>query len=508
MSYPEGTIEKDVIIIGAGIAGVCFAHRLQERHPDLSYCILEQRHELGGTWSLFKYPAIKNYYRCITNADILLGIRCDSDLYTYGFPWNPWSENRALANGSTILEYMKQTCRQDGTDKHILFEHKVENASWSSRTQTWSLQVQHGIIGKTMRSRFVFLATGYFDHEQPLQAIIPGVEKFHGKIVHPQFWPEEFDYTNMDVVIIGSGATAISLLPAMAGQAKHVTMLQRSPSYIMSIPLEGDWIERVTRAVVPAFLAARLVRLKWIVFPAIFRKFCTMFPSYARQMMRKLTEPQLKQGVLVDPHFNPRYSPFEQRMCMCPDGDFYECLRTDEASIKTGVIKDVISDSIHLESNEQLHADVIITATGLKLRVGGDINISIDGTPVKVNDRFVWRGLMFEEMPNLFFSFGYLDASWTLGVDTSAQLACKVLSRMKRDDVGMVFPKRSEVEKQTMREVSIMPLTSTYVEKARADLPRVGDRAPWQPRQPYLWEQLSLKTGDDFIGLECIRTNR
>jgi cation diffusion facilitator CzcD-associated flavoprotein CzcO len=437
-----------------------------------------------------------------------LGIRCDSDLYTYGFPWNPWSERRALANGSAILEYIKQTCQQDGIDKHILFDCKVDSLSWSSKTQTWTLEVHDAGIVKTMRSRFVFLATGYFDYEQPLQASIPGIENFKGDVIHPQFWPEDFDYTNKNVVVIGSGATAISLVPAMAGRAKHVTMLQRSPSYIMSIPLEGDWTSRLVWAVAPIDLANKLIRLKWIMWPAIFRTFCTRFPSAARHMMRRLTKPQLKHADMLDPHFNPTYSPFEQRMCMCPDGDFYECLRTDQASVKTGIIKSVTASSIQLQSDEKLHPDVIVTATGLRLRLGGDIKISVDGAQVKVNDQFVWRGLMFEGIPNLFFSFGYLDASWTLGVDTSAQLACKLLTQMECGRTGAVFPKRSEREKKTMKEVSIMPLTSTYVAKAKSNLPKVGNCAPWKPRQPYLWEQFSLKMGNDLAGLEWIADNK
>ncbi|KAL1606133.1 hypothetical protein SLS59_003258 [Nothophoma quercina] len=445
----------------------------------------------------------------VTFAYIIAGIRCDSDLYTYGFPWNPWTEKQALAKGPAILEYIKQTCQQDGIDKHILFDRKVKDLSWSSKTQSWSTEVANGENVKTMRSKYVFLATGYFDYDQGLEAIIPGIKNFAGEVLHPQFWPESFDYTDKDVVIVGSGATAISLLPAMAGKAKHVTMLQRSPSYIMSIPLEGDWIERMIRAVAPAWLATRLVRLKWIVLPAIFRTYCTMFPARARRMMRRITEPQLKQADMMDPHFNPRYNPFEQRMCMCPDGDFYDCLRGDDASIKTGVIEQVTTDSIKLESGDELHPDVIVTATGLKLRLGGNINISIDGgAPLQMNDQFVWKGLMFEQVPNLFFSFGYLDASWTLGVDTSAQLACRVLSQMKKDGSGVVFAQRNEKELATMKELSIMPLTSTYVKKARAGLPKVGNSAPWKPRQPYLWEQMSLKWGDNLAGLEWVRDNR
>ncbi|KAJ4300068.1 hypothetical protein N0V90_005317 [Kalmusia sp. IMI 367209] len=467
MAYPEVILDQDVIIIGAGIAGICFAHRLQERNPSLSYCILEQRSELGGTWSLFKYP------------------------------------------GPTILRYIEETSKKDGVDEHILFNHKVKDLAWSSKPQTWSMEVDNGENSKTMRSKYVFLATGYFDYDQGLEAVIPGIKTFKGDVIHPQFWPESLNYTGKDVVIIGSGATAISLLPAIAGKAKHVTMLQRSPSYILSIPLEGDWIERTIRAVAPAWLATRLVRLKWIVMPAIFRAYCTMFPDRARRLMRKITEPQLKQADMMDPHFNPRYDPFEQRMCMCPDGDFYNCLRGDDASIKTGVIQEVTTDSIKLESGDELHPDVIVTATGLKLRLGGNINLTIDGSaPLQMNNQFVWRGLMFEQVPNLFFSFGYLDASWTLGVDTSAQLACKILNQMEKDRNGVVFPQRNAKELATMNEVSLMPLTSTYVEKARSELPRVGDSAPWKPRQPYLWEQLSLKWGDNLGGLEWIRDNR
>ncbi|KAI1452457.1 putative flavoprotein [Annulohypoxylon moriforme] len=483
--------DKDVIIIGAGIAGICFAYRLQERNPDLSYLLLEQRNELGGTWSLFKYP----------------GLRCDSDLYTYGFPWQPWGEREAIAKGPAIMSYMKKVVEHGGIGKNIRYNQQVSTITWSSKSQSWAVDIlKDNETKETLHSRFIFLNTGYYDYEQPLQTHIPGIERFQGDVIHPQLWPEDFDYSNKSVVVIGSGATAITLLPAMADRAQHITMLQRSPSYILSMSVE-DRLEKLIRMMTPTSLANKLIRLKWILFPAIFRKYCIWFPNAARKILRKGTLSQLNDDETLNPNFNPTYNPFEQRMCMCPDGDFYRCIREGKASVKTGVIDAITSDSIKLQSGEELHADIIVTATGLKLQLGGGIDIHVDEKRFRLNEHFVWKGLMFEGLPNLAFSFGYLDASWTLGVDNSAKLACRLLKQMKTDQVGVIVPKLSNEDTRNMKELRFMPLTSTYVEKARSDLPKVGDRGPWRPRSAYVWEKLSVRFGNIRSGLDWIKRN-
>ncbi|KAL7622546.1 hypothetical protein AAE478_008053 [Parahypoxylon ruwenzoriense] len=403
------------------------------------------------------------------------------------------------------MKYMKETTACGGIDKNIMFDRKVTSIEWSSKTLSWAVDMTaNDERRETLRSRFIYLATGYFDYDEPLQTRIPGIDNFQGDVIHPQFWPDNFDYTNKSVVIIGSGATAITLLPAMADGAKHVTMLQRSPSYVLSVPMEGRF-EKVVRAAFPAKTAVGLIRTKWIILPTLFRALCLRFPNAARKMLQQKTLSELKEGESLDPNFNPEYNPFEQRVCMCPDGDFYKCLRDGKGCIKTGVIEAVTSNSIKLKSGEELHPDVIVTATGLKLGLGGGMSISVDGIPFHLNDNFAWKGVMFEGLPNLAFSFGYFDASWTLAVDTSARLACRLLCRMKKDGVGAIIPRRSEEDKRKMKELQFIPLTSTYVEKARSDLPKVGDRGPWGPRAPFLWEQLTVKFGDISTGLDYIR---
>ena len=486
---PQGRVDYDVVIVGAGISGITFAYRLQERNPKLSYCILERRDELGGTWSFFKYP----------------GLRSDSDMHTFGFPWAAWTGPKPLADGSAIAEYMRQAVVDKGIDQRIKVRHKVEQLSWSSKRTCWTIDaIVNDTDYVTLSSRFVLLATGYFDYEQPLRAHVPGIEQFRGNVVHPQFWPEDLSVKEKNVAIIGSGATAITLLPALAREAKHTTIVQRSPSYILSIPVE-DQFERTMRAHLPVALASRLIRLKWIMFPIMFRKLCLWFPNAARRFMRKTTMAELGTGESLDPHFNPRYNPFEQRMCMCPDGDFYQCLRDGRGSIKTGSIDEVTQTSIKLNSGEELRPDIIVTATGLQLRLGGGIKMLVDGTLVHIPDKHVWRGLMLEDIPNLTFSFGYLDAAWTLGVDISAQMTCRLLKQMEIDNVAAIVPEMNGKDKCKVSEIRFMPLKSTYVEKGLSALPKLADRSQWRQRSTYLWEVLALRFADIRTDLRWIK---
>ena len=479
--------EYDVIIIGAGISGVNFAYRLQTQNPELSFTILEGREAIGGTWDLFKYP----------------GIRSDSDLYTFGFPWRPWSEQKSIAEGPLIVKYVRESAAMYGIDKKVQFKHKVRQPSWSTDQQSWSLAVDANGTPKTFKSRFLLLCTGYYDYKQPLPALIPGIENFKGNVVHPQFWPEALDYKNREIVVIGSGATAITLLPALAKDAKHVTMLQRSPSYILSQPAE-DGLEKAIRAIFPVSIAHKLIRVKWLVIPYLFISFCTWFPNAARNMVRKAAKTQLPPSMELDPNFNPTYSPFQQRMCFCPDGDFYESLREGTSSIQTGVIKTITEKSIKLESGQELNPDIIVTATGLKIQLAGGMKLLVDGKQISVSEKFVWKSVMMQDLPNAAFVVGYTDASWTLGADSTALLICRLLKRMEKEKTRVVVPRLTAEEEKNMKVMPYLKLQSTYVQKAKDALPKAGDGAQWRARSTYFNDLWQAKFGDIRTGLQYI----
>ncbi|OJJ56237.1 hypothetical protein ASPSYDRAFT_60293 [Aspergillus sydowii CBS 593.65] len=482
------SVDYDVIIIGAGISGINFAYRLQERNPDLTYCILEARHEIGGTWSLFQYP----------------GIRSDSDLHTFGFGWRPWDQNQPIEQGHLIADYLKESAAQESINTKIKFHHQVDKAAWCTPSRTWTLTVSVSEAQPRkvlLHTRFLLLGTGYYDYNTPMHAAIPGIERFQGTVVHPQFWPSDLDYSGKNVVIIGSGATAITLLPAMAQKASHVTMLQRSPSYIMSVPKE-DSTEKLIRALFPRSWAAHLIRFKWILFSFLLVTYCQWFPNLARKAFHKHITNQLPKGQSLDPDFNPSYNPWEQRLCVCPDGDFYASLQSGRASVKTGVIEAVTPTSIHLTSRDKLQPDIIVTATGLKMRMAGGIQIVVDGEPYQLSDHFMWNGAMLEGLPNAVLAIGYVDASWTLGADATAQLACRLLRTMKQESCSMIVPRCSDEKKKVMQEMPLLYLTSTYVRNGGSSLPKTGNCAPWRRRSFYWKDKLNAHWGDIRQGME------
>lgn len=480
------SVDYDVVIVGAGLSGINFAYRLQERNPDLTYCIVEGRHEVGGTWSLFKYP----------------GIRSDSDLYTFSFPWRPWKEKESIARGDAILNYLKESIEEQGIDKHIKYNHIVNGIDWSTDAHTWTFDITaNGDTPVKLRSRFVFGATGYYNYNEPLKAEIPGLKNFNGTVIHPQFWPEDLDYTDKNIVIVGSGATAITLLPSVSDKASHVTMLQRSPSYIVSVPGEGLF-ETITKAILPTFLAYRIIRFKWTVAAFMLVTFCRWFPRIARRAILRRTKAELPKGTSLDPDFTPRYNPWDQRMCLCPDADFYAALKSGKGSLKTGEIENVTAKSIKLKSGDELHPDIIVTATGLKLCVFGSASVSVDGKKVNVPDHYVWKGCMLSDVPNMAFAFGYVDASWTLGADATAQLVCRLLNDMRKNNNHAIIPRRSEEQKQNMEDEQLMKLNSTYVKKGEAVFPRAGNRKQWEPRSYYWKDLLTAWWGDVRTNME------
>ncbi|KAI1810824.1 hypothetical protein GGS20DRAFT_565727 [Poronia punctata] len=475
----------DVVIIGAGISGINAAYRVQNQGPPgMKYVILEGRESMGGTWDLFKYP----------------GIRSDSDIFTFGLPWSPWGHTESMASGDQIKEYLVQSAQSAGIDKHIRYSHKVETADWHSSEKGWVLSVNAPGQEKPVifRSRFMLLGTGYYDYETPMESIIPGIERFRGEVIHPQFWPKDFDYTGKNVVLIGSGATAVTILPSIADKVKRVTMLQRSPGYIFSLPT-SSFLTRLMFAILPLYWAHSINRLFWAFKSWATTWFCRTFPSVAKAVIKKVTIQQLPPDIKWDPHFKPRYNPWEQRFCACREGDFYAALRSGKADIVTDKIKTVTEDSIELESGQALHPDVIVTATGLKLKFGGGIQFSVDGKSVKLGDRFAWKAAMIEGIPNLLFLTGYEDASWTLGADVSAHLFLRLLKLMEKKGSKVIVPKASA----PMEEKPMMSLSSTYVIKAPRVLPR-GGTGQWAPKKNYFSDMAGAKWGNVTEDMEFL----
>jgi cation diffusion facilitator CzcD-associated flavoprotein CzcO len=506
----EKLLDFDVVIIGAGISGINFAYRLQERNPELSYCILEGRHEIGGTWSLFQYPGepqfSQSYQICLIFLTLEnLGIRSDSDLYTFGFAWRPWTGKHSIVQGSIIREYLEESAVQEGIDKKIRFCHKVNHMSWSSTSNMWTFEITANDTEKiTLSSRFSFLGTGYYNYQEPLQADIPGIHSFQGRVVHPQFWPSDLDYTNKRVVIIGSGATAITLLPSLTTEAAHVTMLQRSPTYIASLPSEGAF-EAIVSKVLPQFAANRVIRLKWMLFSFFMVSICRLFPRSAKSFLLRKTAKLLPPGTDLEPNFVPSYNPWEQRLCLCPDGDFYASIRSGKGSIKTGTIEVITTSTIKLTSGEELHPDIIVTATGLKLCSAGGITITIDGEGYEISDNFAWRAAMVEGLPNAVLSWGYADASWTLGADSTAQLACRLLTGMRKQDVSVIVPRMMDEQRDALTERPFLALKATYVKEGGNAFPKTASTAPWQPRS-YFWRDLAIARWSDIkTGLEWLK---
>jgi cation diffusion facilitator CzcD-associated flavoprotein CzcO len=401
---------------------------------------------------------------------------------------------------------MKESAQEEGISQNIHFSHHVNSIQWSSVSKTWTVKATTdgaATPNKTLRGRFMFFGTGYYDYKEPLQVDIPGLEDFEGPVVHPQFWPSDLDYADKNIVIVGSGATAITMLPSVTDKAAHVTMLQRSPSYIMSLPAEGTF-ETVLRKALPRGTANSLIRFKWILTSFIMVSLCRRFPKAARSAFLSIIAKQLPEGVPLSPDFTPRYNPWEQRVCMCPDGDFYKALEGGKASIKTGVIEGVTSSAIRLTTGEELRPDIIVTATGLKINMAGGVDIYVDGEKYDLSKHYVWKMAMAEDLPNVFFAWGYVDASWTLGADATSQLACRLLNRMRKRDVAAVVPRMHPYSRSSIKDLSFLSLQATYVQRGKDSCPKVGDLAPWRPRSYYWKDVLTAWWGDVEDNMEWI----
>jgi monooxygenase len=464
----------DVLIIGAGLSGVGAAAHLEMKLPGKTYAILEGRERIGGTWDLFRYP----------------GIRSDSDMYTLGYSFKPWAKAKSIADGADILEYVRETAREHDIEQHIRFNHKVTRAEWSSQDERWTVEAERVETGETVTTTasFLFSCSGYYRYDHGYMPSFPGVEHFGGQVIHPQFWPEELDYSGKRVVVIGSGATAVTLVPAMAAEAEHVTMLQRSPTYIVSLPGE-DPFAKLARRVLPTKLAYSVVRWKNVLLTMASFQISRHRPAVMKALLRKGLQRELPRGYDIDTHFKPRYNPWDQRLCLVPDGDLFKVLRDESASVVTDTIDTFTEGGIRLSSGEELEADVVVSATGLDLVAIGGVQLAVDGEDIDLPETMGYRGMMLSGVPNFAISIGYTNASWTLKCDLTCEYVCRLLEHMEDNGYSQVTPVRDpSVEPQPFIDFS-----SGYVLRAIDKFPKQGTKAPWKLYQNYARDIVSLK---------------
>ncbi len=464
----------DVLIVGAGLSGIGAAYHLQTKCPAKTYAILDGRSAIGGTWDLFRYP----------------GVRSDSDMHTLGYPFRPWRDRKAIADGSSIREYIAETAREYGIDRKIRFGHQVTHASWSSRDAAWTVDAT-GPEGKTAQfaCNFLCMCSGYYDYAEGYMPGWPGMDRYQGRIVHPQSWPEDLDYEGKRIVVIGSGATAVTLVPALAKTAAHVTMLQRSPTYIVARPSDdvtADWIRRL----LPVRLALRVIRWKNVLLGMYFYNLSRRKPDRVKQEILRLVREQLGPDYDVEKHFTPRYNPWDQRLCVVPDADLFVAIRSGKASVVTDEIETFTETGIRLKSGDLLQADIIVTATGLKLKCLGGMQVSIDGTPINLAGALSYKGMMFRGVPNFAFTLGYTNASWTLKCNLVAEYICRLLNHMNAHGYDCATPVGRE---PAIADKPSFNLSSGYFRRGIELLPKQGSERPWKFHQNYALDMLDLR---------------
>ncbi len=470
------TEHVDVVIVGAGISGISAAWHLQDRCPSKSFLMLERRENLGGTWDLFSYP----------------GIRSDSDMFTLGFRFKPWTSEKAIADGPSILSYLKETVREYGIDKHIRYGHRVVAAEWSSADNQWTVRVEADGQTKDITCSFLFACSGYYNYDEGYSPEFPGADDFTGTIVHPQHWPEDLDYTGKRIVVIGSGATAVTLIPALANSgAGHVTMLQRSPTYIGSLPDVDPFAVRMNK-LLPAKAAYVANRWKSIVFQAVQYRLARRFPNFMRKQLMTMAQRRLPEGYDVDKHFGPSYRVWDERLCLAPNGDLFRAIRKGQAEVVTDTIERFTATGIKLASGQELRADIIVTATGLNLQLFGGAEIVKDGAPLDLNTTMAYKGMMLSGVPNMAFTIGYTNASWTLKADLVSEFVCRVLNYMDSQGYDRVAPSQPPAD---VEERPLMDFTPGYVLRALDRLPKAGSRAPWRLKQNYLLDLRLIRRG-------------
>lgn len=468
--------EFDVLIVGAGISGIGGACHLKMEAPDRSFAILEGRARKGGTWDLFKYP----------------GIRSDSDMHTLGFVFKPWTHEKSIADAPAILDYLEETAREYDIESLIRYEHRVTRIDWNSDEARWTVDVKTPSGTTQMRCKFLYMGTGYYSYTDPYQPEFAGRESFKGKVFHPQFWPENLDFQGKRTVVIGSGATAVTIVPAMVQEgAGHVTMLQRSPTWFVSRPAK-DRVANTLRKFLPGKLAYEITRFKNINWQQYFYNLTQRKPEKVRDKLLELTTKELPAGYDVATHFTPRYNPWEQRLCLVPDADFFQAIRAGKAEVVTDHIERFDETGIVLKSGKHLDADIIVTATGLNMEIMSGVTIAIDGAETRVNEHFSYKGCMYSEIPNLASSFGYSNASWTLKADLISSYACRLLNHMKATgtDVAVAVPQGVKRNDEGM-----MNLSSGYVQRSRDKVPMQGDVDPWLIHHNYPADKKLMKYG-------------
>jgi monooxygenase len=467
-----------VLIVGAGLSGIGAAHYLQTDCPWADYAIFESRAAIGGTWDLFRYP----------------GVRSDSDMFTLGYSFRPWKGQKSLADGDSILQYIRDTAVEAGIDTHIRFNHRIAAADWSTADARWNVTAERTDTGDTVELTcdFIFSCTGYYRYDHGHQPDFAGMDRFTGAVIHPQAWPDDLNVEGKRVVVIGSGATAVTLIPALAATAAHVTMLQRSPSYIASVPDKNPMVS-VLRTVLPERLAGRTIRWAMALSTQTFFQFSQRRPSIVKRFLRKGVQRQLPSGYDVETHFTPRYNPWDQRLCAVPNGDLFKMISAGKASVVTDHIESFTETGILLTSGAEIEADVIVTATGLELLFLGGIHLSVDGEKVDLPSKLTYKGMMLEGVPNLALAIGYTNASWTLKCDLTFDYVCRLLNHMRATRQRQCVPVNRNA---TVATTPVIGLSSGYIQRSAHLLPKQGSRYPWQVHQSYLRDYRALKMSD------------
>ena len=459
-------MHKDIIVVGAGISGIAAGYNLQKSCPDKTFAILEGRESLGGTWDLFKYP----------------GVRSDSDMHTLGFRFKPWIHKKSIADGPSILKYLNETVDDYNLRDKITYNQKVIASNWVSDTSTWELTVDDNGQEISMSCNFLFLCGGYYSYDKPFMPDFPGMDEFNGRVIHPQFWDESLDYSNKKVVVIGSGATAVTLVPAIAESAKLTTMLQRSPSYVISAPAEDSWNNALNK-VFPVKFTYFLIRWKNILRTILGFYLSRKYPQRIKDRLINLVREELGQDFDVEKHFTPSYKPWDQRMCLVPDGDLFAAIKDNRANVVTDTINTFTPSGILLNSGNEIEADIVISATGIELNALNDINVSVDGVKVEANNKLSYKGMMLSGVPNLAITFGYVNSSWTLRADLTCEYVCRLINTMDKEGCTACVPQE---DINALVEDDYIDFTSGYVQRALDRLPKQGKKSPWRNYQNYL----------------------